>query len=173
MLAAPSLGKRQTKLPDLTPLRLLPPLAWARETISFKMHDTEGRVVTGPSNILFPGVYVCTSIFNPEIWQAVAAKGLINCSFLPLTQPSWMTGRKKPTFFQAWFEALNKCLKWNHLLTHLFCRPTRVIWTMSASCVVSVWLTFNFKSFTIQKLLSATSPEAPKSWFARQGSVNP
>ena len=89
---------------------------------------------------------------NPKIWQAVAVKGLINCSFLPLTQPSWMTGRKKQQqlFFQAWFGALNKCLMWNHLLTHLF--GGWHVWSEQCQRVVSCQseLTFNYKSFTIQ-----------------------
>ena len=36
------------------------PFAWTREKISIKMHSIESRVVIGPSDIPFGGMYVCT-----------------------------------------------------------------------------------------------------------------
>ena len=61
--AAPSLEKRPTEALNLKSLRLFPIFAGALEKTSTKMHSIESKVVTGPSNMLFAGVYVCT--FQP------------------------------------------------------------------------------------------------------------
>ena len=72
-LAAQSLEKRPTEVPNLKSLRLFPLFAWTRERISTKMHSIESRFVIGPSaGILLAGVYVCT--FQPGIFTTV--KGL-------------------------------------------------------------------------------------------------
>ena len=60
MLASVPLAKRPTTVPNFKSLRLFAPFAWPRERISTKMHCTESRFVTGPSNRLFSGVYRCT-----------------------------------------------------------------------------------------------------------------
>ena len=39
---------------------LLPSHEHVKGYISIKTHSAESRVVTGPSNILFAGLYVCT-----------------------------------------------------------------------------------------------------------------
>ena len=79
MLATPSLRKWPVKVPNLKWLRFFPLFRWAREKIAIKMHSTDSRSVTGPSNILFAGVCMC-ALFSPETVQAVAVKGLIlNC----------------------------------------------------------------------------------------------
>ena len=49
-LAPPSLRKRLTKAPNLKSLWLFRLFALARERIYIKMHSTEIRFVTGPSN---------------------------------------------------------------------------------------------------------------------------
>ena len=71
MLAGPSLGKPPIKLPNLKPLRFFSSFVSAHEKISVKMFSIENRFVTGPSNILSPGMYVCM-----DILQDVAVKGL-------------------------------------------------------------------------------------------------
>ena len=76
MLAAPSLRKRPTKVPNLKSPRPFAFFAWARQRISVKMHSTGSRFVIGLSNILFVGVCVCVHFFSPEILQAGAVKGL-------------------------------------------------------------------------------------------------
>ena len=50
MLAAPSLGKRPMKVPDLKPLRIFSSVVWAHERTSIQMHSIERRFVTGPSD---------------------------------------------------------------------------------------------------------------------------
>ena len=68
VLAAPSLEKRPTEVPTLKPFRLFPFFARARERSFSKMHSSESRVVTGPSNTLFTGASVCK--FQPgEIYE--------------------------------------------------------------------------------------------------------
>ena len=57
------------------PSRLLPPLAWARQKTSIKRHNIESKSVTGPWNILFASLYVCT-FHSPDVLQAAAVKGL-------------------------------------------------------------------------------------------------
>ena len=74
--AAPSLGKRPIKEPNLKSLSFFPPFARAREKSSIKMHSTDSIFVTGPWNILSAGMYVCT-FFSPDILQAAAVKGLM------------------------------------------------------------------------------------------------
>ena len=64
MLAALSLGKRPTEVPNLKSLRLFPIFAGARERTSIKIHSIERRVVIEPSNIPFSGVYMST--FQPR-----------------------------------------------------------------------------------------------------------
>ena len=59
-----SLSKRPIKVPNLKSLRPLFPFARGSERISIKTRSTESRFLTGPSNILFASVYVCT--FQPE-----------------------------------------------------------------------------------------------------------
>ena len=59
MLAESSLGKRPVKVP----LTLEGRKEGARERASMKMHSIERRFLTGLSDILFAGVYVCT--FQP------------------------------------------------------------------------------------------------------------
>ena len=63
MVAALSLRKRPIKIPNLKSARCFFPYAWARERISIKVHSIESRFVTGPSDILFACMYVCT--FQP------------------------------------------------------------------------------------------------------------
>ena len=48
--------KRSIKVPNLKLIRPFLPFARARERISIKMHGTESRSVTGPSNTLFAGM---------------------------------------------------------------------------------------------------------------------
>ena len=60
MLAASSLGKRPTKMPNLKSLWLFSLFSWTRESNSMKTHSTEIRFFVGPSNILIAGVYVST-----------------------------------------------------------------------------------------------------------------
>ena len=51
--------------------------------VSIKMHSTDGRFVTGPSDILFAGVYVC--IFQPAnftSWGSEGVKGVAVVSLL-------------------------------------------------------------------------------------------
>ena len=59
MLAMPSLRKRPIKAPNLKSLRPFSPFTWARERISIKIHGLESRIVTGPSDTLFAGMYMC------------------------------------------------------------------------------------------------------------------
>ena len=63
MLSALSLWKRPINAPGLKSLKPFFPLAWARESTSIKVNSMDSRLVTGPSNILFAGVHVCT--FQP------------------------------------------------------------------------------------------------------------
>ena len=63
MVAAPSPKKQPITVPNLKSSRLFPSFAWARKKTSIKRHITEIRFVTGPSNILFAGAYVCS--FQP------------------------------------------------------------------------------------------------------------
>ena len=63
MLAAPSLGKRPTKVPNLKSLRPFP-LHMGTLKDFYQMHNTESSFVTGQSTILFAGMYVCT--FQPR-----------------------------------------------------------------------------------------------------------
>ena len=42
--------------------------------VSIKMHSTDGRFVTGPSDILFAGVYVCT--FQPGNFTGWSSDGV-------------------------------------------------------------------------------------------------
>ena len=66
MHAAPSLGKRQLKVPYLKPLRLFYPLHMStlkdlkKKNFLMKMYSIESRFATGPSNILSGVVYMCT-----------------------------------------------------------------------------------------------------------------
>ena len=70
---------------------------------------------------------------NPEIWQAVAVKGL-KTPFCPWHNRHGWLGVKNNNN-QAWFGALNKCLMWNHLLTHLF--ADWQVWSEKCQPVVS------------------------------------
>lgn len=45
--------------------------------VFINMHSVENRLVTGPSNIQFGGVYVCN--FQPGNLKVVAVKGLNTC----------------------------------------------------------------------------------------------
>ena len=72
--AMPSVGKWPIKAPNLKPLRLFAPFPWARQRISIKMHSTESRFVTGPSNILFAGIYVCN--FQPRNFTGWGSEGV-------------------------------------------------------------------------------------------------
>ena len=64
MLAESSLGKQPIKVPlKLEIITAFFVLERARESTSIKMHSIESRFLTGPSDILFAGVYVCT--FQP------------------------------------------------------------------------------------------------------------
>ena len=51
-----------------------PPIALERERISIKMHSIKSRFVTGPSNILFAGVYVST--FQPGGFTGWGSEGV-------------------------------------------------------------------------------------------------
>ena len=42
--------------------------------ISIKMHSIDGRFVTGPSDILFSGMYVCT--FRPGNFTVLSSEGV-------------------------------------------------------------------------------------------------
>ena len=71
LLAAQSLGKTTSKSAKSEIIKAPTPppphpFAWAREMISIKMHSVESRFLTGSSNILSAGVYVCT--FQPGIF---------------------------------------------------------------------------------------------------------
>ena len=85
MLAAPSLWKRPTTVPNLKSLRSFFPFVWAREKISIKMHSAESRFVIGSSKyaICYRTIKICylqactCALFSPEILQAGAVKGLI------------------------------------------------------------------------------------------------
>ena len=63
-LAVPSLGKPPIKMPDSKLLGRYAPFTGARERTSIEMHSVESTFVTGPSDILFAGVQVCTFDFN-------------------------------------------------------------------------------------------------------------
>ena len=91
MLVASWLRKLSIKMPNLKSLRTFFPFIWASERTAIKMHSTKSRVVIGPSNILFAGVYV--SIFSLEFVQAGAVKGLMtfpksnaSCHWQPIQQ---------------------------------------------------------------------------------------
>ena len=58
-----SLWKLSTKVPNLKQLRPCSPFGCARGKICIKLHSTESRFVTGPSNSLFAGMY--KRIFQP------------------------------------------------------------------------------------------------------------
>ena len=86
MPAAPSLGKRVNKVPNMKPLRFFCPFAWARERISIKMHSVGSRVVIGPSNLLFGGPYVWT--FQPENGTGWGTEGVKGYALNPFTAPA-------------------------------------------------------------------------------------
>ena len=88
-LAAPSLWKRPTNVPNLKPLRLffllffLAPLrmsVWEDFFLKSKMPSTESRLVIAPSNIVFGGVYVWT--FQPGRCTGWSSEG-VRLDFLP------------------------------------------------------------------------------------------
>ena len=74
VLAALSLEKRPTEVPNLKSLRFFPLFACARERTSTKMHSIESTFVTGPSNMLFAGVSVCT--FQPGNFMSWGSEGV-------------------------------------------------------------------------------------------------
>ena len=74
MLTVPSLGKWPIKAPNLKSLRLFLLVAWARERTSIKMHSIKSRLVIGPSNILFGGMYVRT--FQPGNFTGEGSEGV-------------------------------------------------------------------------------------------------
>ena len=62
------------------------------------MHNSESRFVTGPSNILFSGVYVC--IFNPEILQAGEVMGLSPLKRAQCLKRKHFKKRKRRSYFK-------------------------------------------------------------------------
>ena len=90
-LAAPSLGKQLTKVPNLKSFRFffLSPFASAHEMISVKMHTIKSRFVIGPSNILFASLYVCT--FKPGNFTGWGSEG-VKVLFLPTPPKKIMSG---------------------------------------------------------------------------------
>ena len=74
MLAAPSLGNRPMKIPNLKSLRLISSAAWAPERTSIKTYSIESRFVIGPSDILFAGMHVCT--FQPANFTGWRIEGV-------------------------------------------------------------------------------------------------
>ena len=87
MLTAPSLGTRTTnKNAKFEIIKAFSPSAWPHERISVKMHSIESRFVTGPSNILFAGVYVCT--FLPGNFTCWGSEG-VNAERSPKRWADW------------------------------------------------------------------------------------
>ena len=74
MLAAPSLGKLPIKVPNLKPLRLVLPPSHDPVNGFLLMHSIGSRFVTGPSHMLFGGVYVCT--FQPGNFTGCGSEGV-------------------------------------------------------------------------------------------------
>ena len=63
--------------------------------MSIKMHSTESRFVTGPSNVLFAGVYVYTS--QPGNFAGCCSEGVKSASIPPVSieKNTWWSYRKQ------------------------------------------------------------------------------
>ena len=79
MLAAPSLGKLATKVPDSKPLRLFCPSAWAGGRISVQMHSAECRFVVGPSNKLYRLETCMCALFQTRKFTCLGSVGVNRC----------------------------------------------------------------------------------------------
>ena len=66
--------KTTNKSAEFEIVKAFPPFVWARESTSIKMHSTEGRFVTGPSNTLSAGVYV--DAFQPGNCTGCGSEGV-------------------------------------------------------------------------------------------------
>ena len=108
MLTASSLGKRPITTNND------PPLAWAPENVSIKTHSIESRFVTGPSNILFGGVYVCT--FQPGNFTGRGGERVnVDCLNLSFTDVcsfclSFFSFFPMRSFLVFWFDVMRVSL---------------------------------------------------------------
>ena len=114
LLAAPSLGKRPTEVPNLKSLRLFSIFARAHERTSIKIHSTESRVVKEPSNIIFSGVYMSTS--QPGNCTGWGSEWVKNCRSHCLPRPRVAQQRTIPTLQKSISFTLNFVLSKQYVI---------------------------------------------------------
>ena len=135
MLAALSLGKWPTQVPILKPLKLFYPFAWAPKRTFIKIHSIDSGFVTGPSNILSAGAYVC--IFEPGNFTGWGSEGVKVSSGLVQSPASG---------FNGWLYGLCRCDFVQHSCWQSKLRGTEVASHWQAPHFPSIYSVFTGRS---------------------------